>query len=642
MLPIKQIRIVAWLLAVALPSVTWADEETTGETTETRPVATGQLIEGIVLNHYGGGIVDALVRVEAIDAGVDDPPLVTCKTSEYGDVSVRLPEPVEGPVRIRISKEGYADWILEECDPTNEQNPPFIDATLEGAGAITGTILAAATDEPVAAALIRCSNGGRDLTATSDEQGQYTIPHIFPGPTRIEFAAEGYASHRAMLMIDDLTQEYDVRFDPELPIEITVLTDEGDPAAAVTVEAIALPMREYFFAAGDERGIARLRGVPTGAESLQLRLNGEGFVRTNQFEQTIELAAASRPAESRPADMDPVRRRVTIQRAASVKGVVRDAKSFEPVNGIRVVAGDTIRSDMPMTWTTFDGSYELGGLPPGVNILSFQSPEWATSVEEAHLNTGESKTVNVKLDAGLPIAGRVTDSDGNPVDQAWITAEDWKGYATLGLRTITSRDGSFSLAHAPRGDIEFSIVKPGLGPPVRQIMTAGKADYVIKIESTSAPGIPDVTMDAKIAAGKTVPDFTLTATDGTVYQLSKLRGKFVFLDFWATWCGPCRREMPNIKSLHERYKDRADFLLIGCNLDEERKAFKDYVEKNGLAWPQIHGPKSGAGETFQMLDGFGIPYTCLIGPDGTMLAQHMFGQDISGTVRKHLEEEKPE
>ena len=85
-------------------------------------------------------------------------------------------------------------------------------------------------------------------------------------------------------------------------------------------------------------------------------------------------------------------------------------------------------------------------------------------------------------------------------------------------------------------------------------------------------------------------------------------------------------------------KGREDFVLIGVNLDSESKDFKAFVDKNKIGWPQASGPDSGAEDTFEMLDGLGIPYTCLIGPDGRMIAQHIFGPKTVEEVKKNLKD----
>ncbi len=296
---------------------------------------------------------------------------------------------------------------------------------------------------------------------------------------------------------------------------------------------------------------------------------------------------------------------------------------------------------MPMTWTEEDGTYQLTGIEPGFNVISFQHGDYAPGIKEVRVVAGPPTALDAELAAGLPIEGVVVDAEGQPLDQVRVSADSWKGFSTLGLRTVTGSDGKFLIPNAPPGEITFSFIRPGYGMVADEVLTAGKRDYRITIEemkqeeAAQGGGRPQ-----KIKVGDSVPDLTLTATDGTKYKLAELRGKYVFLDCWASWCGPCIGEVPNVKALREATKNRPNFLLIGISLDTDRSALNAAVSKHGLDWPQIFGPKSGAQEAFDALDGFGIPYTCLIGPDGKLLAQHLRGPDLTKEVQKYLAEPK--
>ncbi len=90
-----------------------------------------------------------------------------------------------------------------------------------------------------------------------------------------------------------------------------------------------------------------------------------------------------------------------------------------------------------------------------------------------------------------------------------------------------------------------------------------------------------------VTAGKSrppAPEFTLRDLDGKVVRLSAYRGKVVFVDFWATWCGPCRRAIPHLKNLHARYEKKG-FVILGLSVDHEGPAVvRDFVRKNAIPW----------------------------------------------------------
>lgn len=621
---------------------------------EDGPEPTGQLIEGMVLNHFGGGIEDVTVRLESLDSGEKDKPLAMILTNGFGEVSMRLPEPVDGPVRVRIIRDGYQSQVFE-VDPTDEDNPPFIDVTLEGAAKLTGRVTAAQGGRPVAGAAIKCQTGGRQLNTTSDDRGEFSLDSVFRGQAMLVATAEGFAIERKQVEVTGDTAETTIALRPERLIDLTVVTNEGDPAPEVNVETFVEPTRNYLYALTDEHGKARIRGMGADAVAVRLRLSGERYVRESEFSDPLPLDPAGRPAgeaaeppatqnvsdgedasHAGTGSTETVQLRRVIVVAASLKGLVTDKSTGQPIIGVRIAAGRKLRGDMPMTWTRLDGRYELIGLPPGNNVLTLQHNNYAPSVHEIELSTGATRELDAALEAGQEVSGVVVDEAGDPLTEVRVALEAWRGYESVGMRTIVGSDGTFTFAHVPPGDIDFSFVKPGFGAPVRKTLAAGTTDARITLKAETPALPPPGLTQGRIAIGEPVPDLELVATDGTTYSLKELSGKFVFLDCWASWCAPCIGEVDNLKAVYEATKDRADVVMLGLNLDSERKAMQDAVKEHDIAWPQVSGPRSGAEEAFAELEGAGIPYICLIGPDGTMLAQHLRGPGMVDEVKKHL------
>lgn len=88
------------------------------------------------------------------------------------------------------------------------------------------------------------------------------------------------------------------------------------------------------------------------------------------------------------------------------------------------------------------------------------------------------------------------------------------------------------------------------------------------------------------AIGQAAPDFTLKSTSGQNLRLRELRGEVVLINFWATWCGPCRQEMPALNKIHEQYR-RAGFTLLGVNIDDDPAAARDMARKLGVGFPVL-------------------------------------------------------
>jgi thiol-disulfide isomerase/thioredoxin len=129
-------------------------------------------------------------------------------------------------------------------------------------------------------------------------------------------------------------------------------------------------------------------------------------------------------------------------------------------------------------------------------------------------------------------------------------------------------------------------------------------------------------------------DLKYTAVDGTSVDLSKMRGKVVLVDFWATWCPPCRGEVPNVVAAYKKYHDKG-FEVVGVSLDQNKDALLAFTKANGMVWPQYF---DGKGWDNEISKGFGIdsiPAMWLIGKDGKIITENA-REDLAGQVEKAL------
>jgi peroxiredoxin len=100
-------------------------------------------------------------------------------------------------------------------------------------------------------------------------------------------------------------------------------------------------------------------------------------------------------------------------------------------------------------------------------------------------------------------------------------------------------------------------------------------------------------------AGRLAPDFTLTDLDGNQVKLSDFRGKTVFLNFWATWCPPCRAEMPEIESIHQEYKDK-NVVVIGIALSEPENEVRQFIQRSGYSWTFLIDTRGEASSNYEV------------------------------------------
>jgi peroxiredoxin len=145
----------------------------------------------------------------------------------------------------------------------------------------------------------------------------------------------------------------------------------------------------------------------------------------------------------------------------------------------------------------------------------------------------------------------------------------------------------------------------------------------------------------RVAVGATAPDFTQATPDGQPLTLSSLRGKYVLIDFWASWCGPCRRENPNVVAAYNKFKDKG-FTILGVSLDKDtgREAWLKAIEKDGLAWNQVSDLKYWQNAAAKDYGVQAIPQNFLIDPSGKIVATNLRGEKLQETLGQLLSQAK--
>lgn len=133
----------------------------------------------------------------------------------------------------------------------------------------------------------------------------------------------------------------------------------------------------------------------------------------------------------------------------------------------------------------------------------------------------------------------------------------------------------------------------------------------------------------KTAVGTQFTDFEMQTPEGKTVKLSDYvgKGKVVLVDFWASWCGPCRREMPNLVEAYAKHKGK-NFEIVGVSLDQDATAWKEAIKKLNMTWPQMSDLKFWQCEGAQLYAVNSIPHTVLIDANGTIIARGLHGEEL--------------
>jgi thiol-disulfide isomerase/thioredoxin/outer membrane lipoprotein-sorting protein len=270
-----------------------------------------------------------------------------------------------------------------------------------------------------------------------------------------------------------------------------------------------------------------------------------------------------------------------------------------------------------------------------------------------------------------PFAGNVVASILSEKDVVWPPGEDNKdmvagvygGKETVsGIETeiakLIMKDGYIKLWVDPKGMVRQAVLEIDLGGGISLKTKEVHEDIVVnpqigptqfalaipegaiavqafgkepKLEEAMAPSFPQV--EGLIANGEEAPDFSLQDLGGNAYALSDLSGKVVLLDFWATWCGPCRMEMPEIQKIHDDLKGKG-LVVLGVNDESDVNAVKQFLSDSGYTYPTVRDPK---GETYSAYRISAIPAIYIITKDGKVASSLIgYSPDRGDEIREIL------
>jgi peroxiredoxin len=206
--------------------------------------------------------------------------------------------------------------------------------------------------------------------------------------------------------------------------------------------------------------------------------------------------------------------------------------------------------------------------------------------------------------------------------------KEYKDYLLSFIDADTTSAANFSVLQRldPKQDGEYFIkVRNGLAPRMQgNVFFDQLANNVAKIEH-------EMKMNASTGIGKQAPDIVLPNPDGEEIALSSLRGNYVLVDFWASWCKPCRMENPNVVKLYNKYKDE-NFEIYGVSLDRNKDKWVNAIAEDNLTWKHVSDLQFWNSAAAKLYNVTSIPFTLLIDPDGKIIEKRLRGQALENKL----------
>ncbi len=243
--------------------------------------------------------------------------------------------------------------------------------------------------------------------------------------------------------------------------------------------------------------------------------------------------------------------------------------------------------------------------------------------------TNELHSLLQQINADIKAGKRTEAALADDIKQFDVLLAEHKGEKTDDVAQILFMKGTLYLQVLDNEEKAMAILK--------QVQTdypgtkwAKQVDQVIAYNEKAAAAKK---IKRALVVGTKFPEFTVTDLDGKPLSTAALKGKATLIDFWATWCGPCRGELPNVLATYEKHHAQG-FDIIGVSLDQEKAKLTEYTKTMNMTWPQYF---DGLGWSNKLAAKYGIesiPATFLLDGNGIIIGEDLRGEDLEAAVAK--------
>jgi peroxiredoxin len=258
--------------------------------------------------------------------------------------------------------------------------------------------------------------------------------------------------------------------------------------------------------------------------------------------------------------------------------------------------------------------------------------------EAYHAITGEIRAYETKRDSIRAIiaadpANTAAVSGLNALNTAFydrcksFTEANSSSPAVLAAINMLNMQQELTLFKKVRDDMRKTMPRSGFFTQFReQVDRMEQQEIALKMQEEEQKRLASL-----LPLGSVAPDIRQQTPDGGTFALSDLRGKVVLIDFWASWCRPCRMENPNVKRVYSKYASKG-FEILGVSLDKDQGAWVKAIQDDGLPWKHVSDLGFWSNAAAQEYGVTSIPYTVLVDRDGKILEKGLRAQELEGTL----------